>query len=291
MLRTILILGRVSNLPTVWTNVLAGWFLVGGAWNWELLWIEIGVSLLYIAGMTLNDAFDAKWDREHAPERPIPSGAISGGKVLALGAIQMLAGAAVLLTLTRIQWPWLACLVAAIVIYDAVHKRTPVAVLVMGACRGLVYLMAASAISRDGYFPHLLWVLAGTVVAYVAGITVLARSERGPDAPRWEKWLGRALVYAPLFALAIAPGEMTDAEGTWIKLTLWIVSLVFVIGWITIVSTWFLKSEKGLAIALLIAGITIIDGSVVWFSDSIAGMVALALLPITLLFQRFIPAT
>jgi hypothetical protein len=29
-LRTLLVLGRVSNLPTVWSNCLAGWWLGGG---------------------------------------------------------------------------------------------------------------------------------------------------------------------------------------------------------------------------------------------------------------------
>ena len=76
-LRAILILGRVSNLPTVWSNVVVGWLIGGGLFGWPILWIVVGVSLLYWGGMTLNDAFDAKWDRENAPERPIPSGAIS----------------------------------------------------------------------------------------------------------------------------------------------------------------------------------------------------------------------
>ena len=85
LLRTLLILGRVSNLPTIWTNVAVGWFLSGGSWTPELLWITAGVSLLYIAGMTTNDAFDARWDSEHAQDRPIPSGRISPRGVWILG--------------------------------------------------------------------------------------------------------------------------------------------------------------------------------------------------------------
>ena len=57
-LRTLLVLGRVSNLPTVWTNVAVGWFLSGGGWTAELGWLLAGMSFVYIAGMTLNDAFD-----------------------------------------------------------------------------------------------------------------------------------------------------------------------------------------------------------------------------------------
>src|SRR5881392_1903166 len=63
--RTLLVLGRVSNLPTVWSNCLAGW-LLGGGGRWALLaWACVGTSLLYVAGMFLNDAFDFNFDRQH----------------------------------------------------------------------------------------------------------------------------------------------------------------------------------------------------------------------------------
>ena len=104
MLRTLLILGRVSNLPTVWTNVLAGWFLAGGDWSLEIVWLAAGISLLYVAGMTLNDAFDASWDREHAPERPIPSGAIAERTVWTVGFAQTIAGMAVDSSETARPW-------------------------------------------------------------------------------------------------------------------------------------------------------------------------------------------
>ena len=69
-------LGRVSNLPTVWTNALAGLVLAGG---WldpaPLLLLFLAVSLAYVGGMFLNDAFDAEVDAVRRPERPIPSGA------------------------------------------------------------------------------------------------------------------------------------------------------------------------------------------------------------------------
>ena len=75
-LRTLLVLGRVSNLPTVWSNCLAAWLLGGGGATKDFLFIQLGASLLYLGGMFLNDAFDAEFDRQHRPERPIPSGLI-----------------------------------------------------------------------------------------------------------------------------------------------------------------------------------------------------------------------
>ena len=75
-LRTLLVLGRVSNLPTVWSNCLAGWWL-GGAGNFDKLpYLLAGATSLYTGGMFLNDAFDVEFDRQYRKERPIPSHAI-----------------------------------------------------------------------------------------------------------------------------------------------------------------------------------------------------------------------
>ena len=36
-------IGRVSNLPTVWTNIIAAWLLAGGSWELRpLAWLLIG---------------------------------------------------------------------------------------------------------------------------------------------------------------------------------------------------------------------------------------------------------
>ena len=91
-LRALLVLGRVSNLPTVWSNCLAGWLLSGGG-----TWSRFGLLLfaatcLYIGGMYLNDAFDAEFDRRHRPERPIPSGAVRAETVWLLGFVWLGAG-------------------------------------------------------------------------------------------------------------------------------------------------------------------------------------------------------
>jgi len=57
MLKAWLELARISNLPTAWTNVLAGWLLAGGQLqDQRLIWLLLGGSLLYSGGMILNDA-------------------------------------------------------------------------------------------------------------------------------------------------------------------------------------------------------------------------------------------
>ena len=60
--RTALRLGRVSNLPTVWTNVIAGAALATLEIPWKaVVPVALAASLLYVAGMFLNDAFDVRW--------------------------------------------------------------------------------------------------------------------------------------------------------------------------------------------------------------------------------------
>ena len=74
---TYLRLGRVSNLPTVWTNVLAGVALSGArAPAGTAVLLALALSLFYVGGMFLNDAFDREVDTRERPERPIPSGTV-----------------------------------------------------------------------------------------------------------------------------------------------------------------------------------------------------------------------
>src|SRR5919206_5170200 len=77
-LGTLLRLGRVSNLPTVWTDVLAGTALAGGdPLSGRTALALAAMTLFYIGGMFLNDAFDRAIDARERPSRPIPAGEIS----------------------------------------------------------------------------------------------------------------------------------------------------------------------------------------------------------------------
>jgi 4-hydroxybenzoate polyprenyltransferase len=197
--RAYLLLARVSNLPTVWSNVLAGLASVPVAFavvdparsfpppdsgSRALAMLLLSASCFYTGGMFLNDAFDAPFDRTARPERPIPREEVAVSEAFAIGGALLTLGLALLL-------PWRAALgfgvalAAAIVIYDVTHKRARVAPIVMGACRGLVYLTAAA----TGVVTAAAWIGAGVMLAYVAGLTVVAR-RAGADA----RWLIPALI-------------------------------------------------------------------------------------------------
>jgi 4-hydroxybenzoate polyprenyltransferase len=71
-------------------------------------------------------------------------------------------------------------LAVAVVAYDKVLKRTPLAPVAMGACRFLNVLLGASAAAgaADSAIWHpMIWVVAAGIGVYVAGVTWFARKE------------------------------------------------------------------------------------------------------------------
>lgn len=288
-LRTLLILGRVSNLPTVWTNVAVGWFLCGGGWTAELGWIVAGISLLYVGGMTMNDAFDAKWDQENAPERPIPAGQISHRATWAVYLAETIAGIAILSRLTSVNELLIGGLILSITLYNILHKHWKGSVILMGLCRAFVYIAAGSAVATQTSsleVATILFVVAGAVVLYIAGITLAARNEH-LDSPVGNSFLNRILLMLPvLFPLL---GFRTVPTN---PLYLGIAA-VGVIG----VWAWIVLSRKALAekiprgIAFLIAGIAFNDAAILAFADWRAASAALACFALTLGLQRVVPAT
>ncbi|MGY3439871.1 MULTISPECIES: UbiA family prenyltransferase [unclassified Marinovum] len=166
-------LGRVSNLPTVWSNTLAGAVLAGAALDLRLVWAALALSAFYIAGMWLNDAFDAEADKTLAPTRPIPAGEISRRAVFA-GGFGFLALGLLLAMLLGAGWAG-GTLAAVILLYDITHKKTALAPVIMGLTRLMCYLLAAMALA-GAIGAEVLWPAVG-LFAYVVGLTYGARME------------------------------------------------------------------------------------------------------------------
>jgi len=280
-LRAFLILGRISNLPTVWSNCLAGWLLGGAGPTRFLPALFAGASCLYVAGMFLNDAFDFEFDRKHRPERPIPSGAVAVKTVWAVGFGLLLAGAA-LLFLAGFTTGCLGVLLAlAIVLYDAVHKRTPFSPVLMALCRFLLYLTAASTGTVGVQF----WVICDAVAlaAYIIGLSYLAKRENFPGALR--NW---PLVFLALpVALAVARETSNHTETALLialALGLWTLRCLRSTFWTT-------QPNIGQTVSGLLAGIVLVDWTAVAGMSREVGFAFIAFFLAALLFQRFVPAT
>ena len=280
-LRTLLILGRVSNLPTVWSNCLAGWWFGGGGNPEKLPFILFGASFLYIGGMFLNDAFDVGFDSLNRRERPIPSGAISLGKVwrwglawLALGMTSLIAAGI---------WPGIlgAILLVCIVMYDAIHKHFAVSPTIMAACRFLVYLVAASA-GVWGVTGTTIW-CALALAFYVLGLSYLARKETLRGAKISWSWI---FLCAPI-ALALLLNS-----GAFRKPAL-LLSLILALWLVRSLAPLFLSRERriGPAVSNLLAGIALVDFLACSDADRQFALIFLLLFGTTLLLQRFVPST
>ena len=280
-------LGRVSNLPTVWTNAMAGIALAGvSPWHWASLPAALGLSLSYLGGMYLNDAFDRGIDARERPSRPIPSGAVEANTVFALGFALLLGGVAMLLTAAcgfgvPSEWAVLAGLAlgGAVTGYNWNHKGNPLSPLWMGACRLLAYVSAG--LAAAAVLPAPLLAAAAVSLCYLIGLTYIAKQET----------LERISNLWPLLFLA-AP----LAYGAWLAegLTHWLVLLALA-GWIGVALALLLRRRPGdipRAVVSLIAGIALLDAMFL----AIAGWpgavpLALCCFAATLTLQRWVSGT
>lgn len=280
--RVLFELGRVSNLPTVWSNVLAGMVLAGGILHTlPLVIVLVACSLLYVGGMFLNDAFDAEIDARERPERPIPSGRVSRQAVYAMGYGQLALGVVLLLTVD-LQAALMGLLLAgAIVLYDAWHKDNALSPVLMGLCRVLVYAVAGFA-TVAAPNPALLWG-AVALLSYLVGLTYLAKQETLGEVKNL--WPLGFLVWPFFFALpatgaGIVPALIYLGFGAWV-----IFALSFII-----------RQDKRRsvprAVVSLIAGISLLDALFIgWAGAPGLAFVAIACFGLTMGGQQYVKGT
>ncbi len=278
--RTLLVLGRVSNLPTVWSNCLCGWLLAGGGSGFRLFLLCLATSLLYVGGMFLNDAFDASFDRQHRRQRPIPSGAIEESLVWRLGSGLLAAGTLPLLCLGLDTAVLTVFLVGSILLYDAIHKAVEFSPVIMAICRFFLLLVAAS-VGNDGVTGLAVW-SAFALAGWIVGLSYVARRESilGPLAV----WPVLALAVPVLLALLVNNGAYR-LRGIWF-------SAVVIVWAVLCLRHTFTKVQRNLGrtVSGLLAGICLVD-LLAAPPSPIGTAMFLACFGAALLFQRFIPAT
>lgn len=294
---TLLELGRVSNLPTVWSNVVAGAILSNGEPQLlPLLLVSLAGTAFYVGGMFLNDAFDADIDARERPERPIPSGRASRGSVFRIGLGLLAFGLALLAFLVSLGLAASplgllsagAATASFVVFYDRWHKGYAWSPVVMGLCRAGLYVMGALVVTERLGAP----VVAGAaaILLYVVGLTHLARFE---TASR----LGRAWPVAFVFGPAtlavlesLRDGSEQSLLSTWWAIGIW----VFAVLWCAFSIRLARRGGRdiGRAVIALIAGISLADAVLM---SSVGGMTgalaATGAFLLTLLGQRVVRGT
>ena len=282
-------LGRVSNLPTVWTNVAAGAWLAGGRPRpATLVLLSLAMSLFYVGGMFLNDAFDREIDARERPERPIPAGLVRAGHVLLAGFGLLFAGELVVAISTPITdaggGPIVAgaALAAAIVIYDRWHKQNPLGPVLMGLCRALVYATAALA-AGAGWGSSAVVGGALAAWAYLVGLTYAAKQERLDRLGRlWPLGLLAAPFVYGMYGLH--PSALHVAAQA---------ALLVVIAYAVRLLRGHAPDRFPRAVAALIAGVSLLDAGLVASAGGSAAAILITALgfPATLWMQRWVRGT
>jgi 4-hydroxybenzoate polyprenyltransferase len=248
--------------------------------EWEtILLLVVAVSLHYTGGMFLNDAFDAEIDAAQRSSRPIPTGKISRQSVFLLGAGQIFVGVALLFLINGPTGLLGIALALTILLYDWLHKRTVLAPVIMGACRFLVYLVAAAAVAAHDD-PRVMLAALG-LWSYTAGLTYAAKQEALNEMGSFWPLL---LLAAPVIIGAVLSNDEI--------LPLFILAGLAI--WSAIAVQLFIQRGPGdipRGVVKLIAGMALYDAALIAASSAQLALLALAGFVATLVFQRFIPGT
>jgi hypothetical protein len=280
---TLLRLGRVSNLPTVWTNVIAGATIANAAAPLaDVAVVGLAMTAFYVGGMYLNDFFDRDIDSRERPDRPIHVGDIGAGTVSAIGFALLTLGVALLAPFGLFTAIWGLALAAAIVIYDTWHKGNAFAPVIMGLCRAMVYLATGTAVS--GEIRSALMIGATALAAHVIGLTYAAKQENLNQVGR-------------LWPLAVLAGPLLLAlpriSGGWFIVIAALVLCVADIAAVRLLARRVTPDAVPRAVSMLIAAICLVDAlAVALYGDAapLACLCASGYL-LTRLFQAVIPGT
>jgi len=181
---------RISNSPTIVSNVMVGVALaiVAHKEQWvdhliprplhiakPIVVITFVLLLLYFAGMVLNDAFDAKRDNMHRPNRPIPQGIIAARQAWWTGLI--MTAIAILISFTLGVGAGIATVALSfyILLYTFLHHSPIAAIPLMAICRALVYIVAVVSFSSNPTEALLFFCV--VIAAYTAILTTIGSFE------------------------------------------------------------------------------------------------------------------
>lgn len=281
-----LALARISNSPTVASNVLAGAALAGATRpDGAIALLAIALILFYTAGMFLNDLCDYAIDCREHPERPLPSGAVSRAAAGWATAALFVAGSGLLWAAGPAPFLSGLALLAVIVLYDAWHKANPLGPLVMAGARLLAYVTAFLAFAPRPSAPLLLW--GALLVLYIVGLTLIAKGETGVGhGGGVARYWPAAVLFLP--AIAFAAGLPSPAA---------LPLLLLFIGWVAYSISFIYRPESkgrsvGGAIGRLIAGVALFDALPLAMAGAPVGVaLALAAFGLTLFLQRYVKGT
>ena len=281
---------RAGNLLTIASNALVGWAIgTQASPDHRFALATVAVMALYAAGMVFNYVCDARIDARERPARPIPSGRVESQTALLVVAVLFATALALLAPTSHAAVGAGGVLIALIVMYDLLHARSALSVILMAACRMMVYVVVACAAPVPGGWPlpmSTTFALAGALGIFVVGLSLVARLEASTQGG-----LAGARRAAPLLLIVppLLPVVVLRAPPWWV-----VVLAVPMLAWILLGARHALAAppRRGAAVRTWIAAIPLIDA----FFLGLLGRPALAVIAVacwlaTVLAHRRVAAT
>lgn len=265
-------LARATNVPTVVSNVVAGAglgaaLMAGGAEENAppllLEWVDVGlvatgVSLLYVFGMVLNAIVDQDEDAKARPGRPIPSGRVSAGAAWGVCGLALVLGVAAVTAADVRTWLLVGVLVVCIVVYNVWRRDGKRSVAIMGACRGLVYPLAALGAGASRGAIGLAVGVGVLVGVYTVVLSLVARDEVDEGAPK--KGIAWGLPWIVVIAGVVAAWGSGEAYDQVVLIVVAVAGMVWVGGAARAATRERPEAQKAVLVA--ISGFCLVDGLV-----------------------------
>ena len=202
-LKEYLLLIRLPNVFTIPSNILSGSFAaattttVTQGEDLHLIALVASSSLLYIAGIVLNDYFDIEIDKRERPSRPLPSGNISKRNALTIAIVALLIANTLALVISVTSFAVSLALTLVIIAYDYRLKHGLSGPFAMGGTRFLNVILGASPLLLylNNHSYAIVGAAASSVFVYIVSITILSKKEVGIERPHY------ALVFLMVFGL------------------------------------------------------------------------------------------
>ena len=265
-----------------------GYYLGGGQiQRAPLPWLcsIAAIACFYEGGMFLNDICDYSVDLRERPGRPLPSGQISKLSVILITLCLFIVGMGLVVFYLPQALVLSVLLLGLICTYNFIHTQFNLAPLLMGACRGCVYLIAATAAGwQDIYGSNAVLIMSLGITLYISAVSFIARDELKGSLGRVQRLSAIVLFGVLLWPVVFA--QQLDG--------------VLLIGFLP-VCYWFIRTEIQLfrrkisppkAVGSMLAGISLWDALVLATAQSISGMcLAWACFGGARLWQRRIQST
>jgi len=293
--------GRISNLPTVWSNVFVGYVLAGATTNLlYLLCLLVASSLLYVGGCYLGDAKDVEFDTQHKPTRPIPSGIMKRSTCWIMGWSMMILGIVGFAIIAQSQWQAIVYgaipLSTVIICYAFIHKSVPaIGLPLIAACRGLLLFSSFLTFyleSRTDHqavisnFPMWLIIIPSLGLAlYTFGFASVARTESSAKKVDLAGLLKLTMLSIPLVVIGIFYATISIQY-----LPMVAIAILIYASWL-ILAFSKIQINKGDYVSKCLAGFALLDMVFIAHSGYVNALICLALFGAAIMLQKIAPAT